>query len=148
MPLLRAEAEDMERILKILEEKPKILIVHDDQSNLPALLEIMESWGLESASAPNGYSAMRHIMEGRPDIIIIDGDLRGWQSMQVVEAAARLGSRAPVVMLSEPRPVDVPPLVRRRVIGVVDRADPVGSLKQLIVSALERRFAEACGPLP
>ncbi|TDP49278.1 response regulator receiver domain-containing protein [Zavarzinia compransoris] len=130
----------MEKILKILQERPKILIVYDDAANLPALKDYITSWGFETDSAPNGYSAMRRILEGRPDVIIIDGDLRGWESLRVVEAAARLGSRAPVVMLSEPEPVDIPPVVRRRVVGIVDRSDPVSSLKQLIVTALERRY--------
>ncbi|MCF4165856.1 hypothetical protein L2U69_09400 [Zavarzinia compransoris] len=122
-----------------MEEKPKVLVIDGDADRRSVLLHYISSWGFEVEGAYDGYSGMRCVLHGRPDVIVVDGGLRGWAPARVIDGVARLGSRAKVIMLNEPALSTVERKGPRRVFGVVGDDMPFSSMRQLIAAALDRR---------
>lgn len=117
---------------------PRVLIVDGNTERRRFLQALLRSWQYEAITAYDGYSGLRRIMNDRPDVLLVDGDLNGWPPSTVIDGAARLGSRALVVMLSKLEPDSVSRLSRRSIVGMVDGAAALDDLRLLITAALEK----------
>lgn len=121
-----------------LAQRYRVLIIDANNERRQLLRETVQAWGFDAVSAYDGYSGMRHIMNDRPDIIIVDADLKGWPSSTVIDGATRLGSRAMIVMLNEQPPSATSRLSRRRIVGVVDDGNAIDDLRLLLTAAVEK----------
>jgi len=121
---------------------PRVLIVDSDVERRASLSALISSWGYGVAGAYDAYAGMRQVLLQRPDLIIVDADLRGWSSSAMIDGAARLGSRAPVVMLGRGRPEGLPPQgSRRRIAGVIDGPGSGDDLRLILADAVRRTTA-------
>lgn len=116
----------------------RVLIIDGNADRRRLLRDTVVSWGFEVFTAYDGYSGMRQIMNDRPDIIIVDADLKGWPSSTVIDGATRLGSRAMIVMLNESPAHATSRLSRRRIVGVVDDGNAVDDLRLLLTAAVDK----------
>lgn len=116
----------------------RVLIIDGNADRRRLLRDTVQSWGFEVMTAYDGYSGMRQIMNDRPDIIIVDADLKGWPSSTVIDGATRLGSRAMIVMLNESAAHATSRLSRRRIVGVVDDGNAVDDLRLLLTAAVDK----------
>ncbi len=118
---------------------PRVLIVDSDVERRAVLSALISSWGYGVADAYDGYAGMRQVLLQRPDLIIVDADLRGWSSSAVIDGAARLGSRAPVVMLGRSPAEGWPGQgSRRRIAGVIDGPNSDDDLRLILADAVRR----------
>ncbi len=116
----------------------KILIVDHDPSRRAAIQSQLAGWGYDTRSAYDGYSGMRQVLLERPDLIIVDDCLQGWSTSTVIEGAARLGSRAAVLVLGAREPDSSVRALRRRIAGVVDAEGSPRELLNMVTTALAR----------
>ena len=56
----------------MLKEKPKILVVGDDQTNVVLLETVLKSEGYVTLSAPDGENAVEAAKREQPDLIFSD----------------------------------------------------------------------------
>jgi two-component system, cell cycle response regulator len=54
------------------DEQARILIVDDHEDNIEVLKARLESWGYETASAYNGFDALKYVGATPPDLILLD----------------------------------------------------------------------------
>ncbi len=81
---------------------PTILVVDDDAAVRASLAKLLQSEGLEVATAGNGSGALEAIQQVRPDVVLLDvlmPDLSGYQVCHAIKSnpATRL---IPVVLLT------------------------------------------------
>ncbi|RJF88749.1 response regulator [Oleomonas cavernae] len=124
---------------------PQVLLVDSNIERSRHLREHLSSWGFAVTVAHDGYSGLRQIMSTWPELIVVDSDLKGWSSSVVIDGAVRLGSRAPVVMLSEPGQGMASRSSRRRVIGVVENPNSVSELRAVMMNALAKVSSDGQG---
>lgn len=66
------------------EEKPKILVIEDDEYSRDALAHLLTAEGYEAESANDGESGIAQAQELRPDVIVLDLNLPGIDGNQVI----------------------------------------------------------------
>jgi CheY-like chemotaxis protein len=66
------------------EEKPKILVIEDDEYSRDALAHLLTAEGYEAESATDGESGIAQAQELRPDVIVLDLNLPGIDGRQVI----------------------------------------------------------------
>lgn len=124
-------------------QRARVLIIDGNAERRRLLRDTVQSWGFEVMTAYDGYSGMRQIMNDRPDIIIVDADLKGWPSSTVIDGATRLGSRAMIVMLNESSAGTTSRLSRRRIVGVIDDSNAAEDLRLLLTAAVDKMARSA-----
>lgn len=83
------------------EAKKKILIVEDEAITAMNLVELMELWGYEACEpATSGEEALRRAEEQRPELVLMDINIRG--EMGGIESARRIRDdlAVPVVFIT------------------------------------------------
>ena len=85
-----------------MENKPKILVVDDDETNVGLIKQILEKINYKVIEAFNGEEALRKIEEDSPDLLILDVMM---PKMNGLEVCRRIKSNEktrliPVVMLT------------------------------------------------
>ena len=82
-----------------MNERPRVLIVDDDQA-VRTLLELaLSHGGFQVFSAPNGSSALLQIRVIQPDLVILDllmPDPDGWRTLQKIREV----SAVPILILT------------------------------------------------
>lgn len=126
-------------------QAPQVLLVDSNLERSRFLRDHLASWGFAVTVAHDGYSGLRQILNNWPELIVVDSDLKGWSSSVVIDGAVRLGSRAPVIMLSEQGGVAPQRSSRRRVVGVIENPSSVAELRSVMLSALSKSSHEG-GP--
>ena len=76
---------------------------------------------------------------------MVDSELKGWSSSVVIDGAVRLGSRAPVIMLTEQGQNSASRSSRRRVIGIIENPNSVSELRAVMMNALTKVSTEGSG---
>jgi CheY-like chemotaxis protein len=86
----------------------RVLIVDDDGDSRTSLCMVVESWGHEVATAPDGVAALALLAAFLPDVIIIDLGLPGMDGVEVVKYIRKVdGYRAFIIALTGwTRPLD------------------------------------------
>src|SRR3954468_15736858 len=99
MPLpMRADPEPAEQPE---EERPRVLLVDDDERNLLAVQSILEDLG-EVVAARSGDEALRHLLKGEFAVILLDvymPGLDGYETAQIIRSREQT-KRIPIVFLS------------------------------------------------
>ncbi|PWR17758.1 response regulator [Zavarzinia compransoris] len=124
---------------------PQVLLVDSNIERSRHLREHLASWGFAVTVAHDGYSGLRHIMSIWPELIVVDSELKGWSSSVVIDGAVRLGSRAPVIMLTEQGQSSASRSSRRRVIGIIENPNSVSELRAVMMNALTKVSSEGSG---
>jgi len=82
-------------------ERPRILLVDDDQRNLIALTTVIEDLG-EVVTASSGEEALRELLHGDFAVILLDvfmPDIDGYETARLIRGR-RQSARIPVIFLS------------------------------------------------
>jgi DNA-binding response OmpR family regulator len=80
----------------------KILIVDDEPAQMRLASQLLVSNGYNVLKAASGQKAVRHIYEGKPDLVLLDvmmPEIDGWQTCRLIRAV----SEVPVIMLTGKR---------------------------------------------
>ncbi|HET7710284.1 MAG TPA: response regulator [Sphingomicrobium sp.] len=100
-----APAEDLSVALpasaKEADERPRVLVVDDDERNLLAISTVLEDIG-EVVVANSGEEALRHLLKGEFAVILLDvymPGLDGYETAQIVRSREQT-KRIPIVFLS------------------------------------------------
>ena len=92
----------------------RILIVDDEANSRNALAELLHDEGYEVATASDGVAARARIAELRPDSVLSDVHMPGFDDSGLFESAAGGDRPALVLMSARPQPRDaVVPFVRK-----------------------------------
>jgi CheY-like chemotaxis protein len=70
---------------EMLEQKPKVLVIEDDEYSRDALAHLLVAEGYEAQSANDGESGLEKAHEMRPDVIVLDLNLPGIDGKRVIE---------------------------------------------------------------
>lgn len=81
-------------------DKPRILIVEDDEGIMLGLEENLRSAGYEVLTASDGTKALSLAMDAVPDLIILDIMLPGMSGFEVCRELRAKGRSTPIVMLT------------------------------------------------
>src|SRR3954469_1414583 len=118
MPLpMRADPELAEQPE---EERPRVLLVDDDERNLLAVQRILEDIG-EVVEARSGEEALRHLLKGEFAVILLDvymPGLDGYETAQIIRSREQT-KRIPIVFLSAVNK-ETEHLIRGYSMGAVD----------------------------
>src|ERR1051325_7525111 len=82
-------------------ERPRVLLVDDDERNLLAVQSILEDLG-EVVPAKSGEEALRHLLKGEFAVILLDvymPGMDGYETAQIIRAREQT-KRIPIVFLS------------------------------------------------
>jgi two-component system OmpR family response regulator len=85
-----------------MELQPLILVVDDDPAIRQLVRLALDSAGYEVATAPSGETALAWLAETRPDLVVLDLSMPGFDSSEVLRRLRwdnRPGGRVPVVVL-------------------------------------------------
>jgi PAS domain S-box-containing protein len=107
-----AEAEAIER--------PRVLVVDDDERNLLAIRTVLEDLG-EIVEAKSGEEALRHLLKGEFAVILLDvymPGIDGYETAQMIRAREQT-KRIPIVFLSAVNK-ETEHLIRGYAMGAVD----------------------------
>jgi DNA-binding response OmpR family regulator len=80
-------------------QRPRVLIVEDDQETIALLKQILRSAGFDVMSAPNGSEALRKFHSVMPDLVLLDlmmPEMDGWEMLRQLREV----SQTPVVVLT------------------------------------------------
>jgi PAS domain S-box-containing protein len=82
-------------------ERPRVLVVDDDERNLLAVRTVLEDVG-EVVVARSGEEALRHLLKGEFAVILLDvymPDMDGYETAQIIRSREQT-KRIPIVFLS------------------------------------------------
>ncbi len=82
------------------DEKPRILVVEDDEAIALGLVENLKFAGYEAITAADGAGGLKAALESKPDLILLDIMLPGMSGYEVCREIRGKGVQAPVVMLT------------------------------------------------
>lgn len=119
---------------------PKILIIEDDLALLRGLADNFRAEGFEVETANHGELGLDRLLEGAPDLVILDIMLPGVNGYEICAAARREGLTMPIVMLTaKGQERDI---VRGLELGADDYVTKPFSIRELIarVKAFLRRY--------
>jgi signal transduction histidine kinase/DNA-binding response OmpR family regulator len=119
LPLQEAEAAAPARVLAPLGGR-RVLVVDDHDVNREILAELLGSWRVAVATAPDGATAMRLLdtTESDPpfDLLIVDRHMPGEDGFALIERVRALPRRPAVLMLTSD--IEVGDLARGEALGV------------------------------
>jgi len=81
-------------------ERPKILIVDDDEFLLTALKQFVESLGCETYTAGDGVAALKILMKIPMTMVLTDVQMPKMNGMGLLDAVNEKGLNVPVVVMS------------------------------------------------
>src|SRR3954463_7419304 len=101
-------------------ERPRVLVVDDDERNLLAIRTVLEDVG-EVVEARSGEEALRHLLKGEFAVILLDvymPGLDGYETAQIIRSREQT-KRIPIVFLSAVNK-ETEHLIRGYSMGAVD----------------------------
>jgi PAS domain S-box-containing protein len=101
-------------------ERPRVLVVDDDERNLLAVRTVLEDVG-EIVEAKSGEEALRHLLKGEFAVILLDvymPGLDGYETAQIIRSREQT-KRIPIVFLSAVNK-EAEHLIRGYAMGAVD----------------------------
>lgn len=82
--------------------RPRILVVEDNQDNRTLITDILKSLDCEVIVAVDGEEGVKHALEEKPDLILMDLSLPrkdGWEATRELKAS-REAANIPVIALT------------------------------------------------
>jgi two-component system OmpR family response regulator len=134
----------------------ELILIVDDEAGVRELLgDALRIAGFETATAPDGMSALTAIRNRKPDLLIIDINMPLMDGFELVERLRSTGDNTPALMLSAR--ADRVDVTRGLTLGADDYVTKPFSLEELLlrVAAILRRSTPKsssapilrCGPI-
>ena len=126
-------------------DRPRLLVVEDDETMLKLIARDLESEGYDVTEASNGREALDAARAGNFDLMILDlvmPDLSGWDVLQYRATDPRLQAM-PVVIVSARRGPDVARAMAFGVDGLVPKPFAPADLRHLVRTCLRERRVTA-----
>jgi DNA-binding NtrC family response regulator len=98
--------------------KATVLLIDDDPLDIKPLQMLLESWGLDVATARSGEDGLARLAAATPDLVITDVFMPGMSGEDVVRAVQKAHPRLPVVLVTGKS--DVKSAVRAMKLGAFD----------------------------
>jgi PAS domain S-box-containing protein len=121
VPVKKAEAKPLGPApLPEAEERPRVLVVDDDERNLLAIQNVLEDVG-DIVVARSGEEALRHLLKGEFAVILLDvymPGIDGYETAQMIRSREQT-KRIPIVFLSAVNK-ETEHLIRGYSMGAVD----------------------------
>jgi signal transduction histidine kinase len=116
----------------------RILLVDGDATRQSLLSTALESQGYAPGRAPDGAYALRAaVVDGMPDLFVIDSDFVLLPAPALVRALAQRGYRGPVILLQDPaRPFDQAELPPGLPVYLLDKPLEMGQVFEAVAQAL------------
>lgn len=116
----------------------RILLVDSDATRQSLLCSALESQGYTPDRAPDGAYALRAaVVDGMPDLFVIDSDLVLLPALTLVRALAQRGYRGPVVLLQDPvKPFDQAELPSGLPVYMLDKPLELDQVFEAVAEAL------------
>ncbi len=92
---------------KLPDTKPLITIVEDDLDYLKVLEEYLKTRGFNIHSIKNPVSALNHIKKNKPDIILIEIQMKELRGEHVIKVLRKYGITTPVIVIAGEINVDI-----------------------------------------
>lgn len=83
-----------------MNEKKRILVVDDEPDTLTTLFDLLTSEGYSVATASDGCDALSILERVRPDLVICDMRMPGFDGMEVLVRIRRMKPEANVIFLT------------------------------------------------
>lgn len=81
------------------DQKPKVLVIEDDEYSRDALAHLLTAEGYEAQSASDGESGLACAHDSHPDVIVLDLNLPGIDGKEVIQMIRRDGPLKDVPIL-------------------------------------------------
>lgn len=81
-------------------QKPKILIIDDEQDIVFTIQEICHFAGYESITASNGQEGYELYKKANPDLVIVDFHMPGWDGLTTVKKLKALNEAVAILVLT------------------------------------------------
>lgn len=124
-------------------EDPKllVLIVEDDVLIRTALARELRRWGAETSEASSEVTAIE-LLDGNPDLVILDVKLEaGGSGVTVAQAAAERSPRPVVLAISaEATPMQAFQLAQSGVVGFIPKPIDIPTFSATVEAFLEKQF--------
>jgi len=78
----------------------KILLADDDPDSLEGLRSLLEAWGYEVETAPDGRAALDQVPVVRPSLVITDVIMPRMTGLELLEAIRRERPTMPVIVMT------------------------------------------------
>jgi DNA-binding response OmpR family regulator len=142
--------------------KETILVVEDDRALRNGLAINLQLQGYNVMTASDGETGMQLAFDARPQLIVLDIMLPGWNGLEILEELRKRGEKVPVLILSArnttpdkvagltlgaddymAKPFDLPELIARievmlRRQHAADRERPILSVGEIVINRAER----------
>ena len=119
-----------------MSNKPKVLVVDDDENTCEVLVDLMTELGYEVLTAGDGNEALKKVEEEAPDIVLMDIRLPGLDGYDVCERIKEKKEAKTKVILYTAY-LDAVNVARARDVGADDFQGKTSDLKNLR-KAIER----------
>ena len=128
--------------------REKILVIDDDEKITSMLRRSLAFEGYEVAVARNGQEGLRQMMDGDPDLIILDVMMPHMDGWEVCRRVREAGSGVPILMLTAKD--EVADKVKGLDLGADDYLVKPFALEELLarVRSLLRRASDKAGAAP
>ncbi|HYE49056.1 MAG TPA: ATP-binding protein [Azospirillaceae bacterium] len=132
----RVDAGTAEEAAPAGRERPRVLVIDDDESDRYVLRQVVQAAGGEITEAPDGAEGLRRAREEAPDVIFLDIRMPGMSGYEVLAELGRSpGTAAIPVVISSSSVLEASDLARlARAVAIL----PKGQLTRDAVSALFR----------
>ncbi|MFW7377940.1 MAG: sigma-54-dependent transcriptional regulator [Oligoflexus sp.] len=111
-------------------EKPRALIVDDEERIRLTLADVFEDEGWGSEQASNGQEAVLHFKESRPDLVLLDVWMPGVDGISTLQSLKKLDPDVPVVIMSGHGAIET--AVRATKLGAFDYLEKPLSLDKIL----------------
>jgi signal transduction histidine kinase len=86
--------------MKMLEKKPIILVIDDDESMRDSCTQILTKDGFQAEIAKDGSSGLEKIKETKPDLVLIDLKMPGINGLEVLEKTKEIDPNIIAVVIT------------------------------------------------
>jgi CheY-like chemotaxis protein len=81
-------------------EKPKVLVVEDDDAMREWVEEMLREEGYQVRSEPDSLSALLSLLQDTPDVVVTDWKMPDMDGLQLLAALRRCSPEVPVVFVT------------------------------------------------